>query len=669
MGVGAETLVAVYLEQGIDLIAAILGILKAGGAYLPIDPECPRERLAFMIQDASVGIMLTQESHLPHVSALALQWVLVDTDCRRFASQPVANPPATAHPRNLAYVIYTSGSTGLPKGVLVEHRSVVHLFRATQGLFQFGTDDVWTLFHSVSFDFSVWEIWGALLYGGRLVVVPRALTRSPDGFYELLEQEKVTILNQTPSAFCQLTLIDQEQRTRRTLALRYIIFGGERLHLPSLQLWFDYHGDQRPRLINMYGITETTVHVTFRPLEANDARNVSGSPVGRPIPGYRIAVLDGAREPTPVGEVGEIYVGGAGIARGYLNRSNLTAERFIPDPSGDVPGARLYRSGDLGRVLPNGEIEYIGRNDRQVKLRGYRIELGEIESVLNTHEAVAQCMFVVRHDEPAGERLVAYWVPRRGAKTSNAALRAYVAAQLPEFMIPAAFVELARLPLNINGKRDQDALPAPLDTRPAPESAYVAPRDALEEQLASLWSELLGVERVGVHDNFFELGGHSLLATRAAVRIRCLMDVALPLTALFEHSSVDKLALEIAHLRCANSSSLATPIPRLNQACRGRTSLVVRPARALVPPPTQRRLGGVSHYRIFPAGWHPGRGIITARFPNDCRKTCTAADYVQDGGRKTRTSGWRNTAIRPVRSRSPRLGSSGARGRIGDAGS
>ena len=284
LGVGAETLVAVYVEPGIDIVAAILGILKAGGAYLPIDPECPRERVGFMTRDASVRIILTQECLLPDISALDLHYVLIDECRRRFTSQPVTNPPATAVPRNLAYVIYTSGSTGIPKGVLIEHRSVVHLFRATVGLFQFGPHDVWTLFHSVSFDFSVWEIWGALLFGGRLVVVPRSLKHSPDGFYELLEEEKVTVLNQTPSAFYQLMLFDQEQRTRRTLAIRYIIFGGERLHLPSLRPWFDHHGDQRPRLINMYGITETTVHVTFRPLDANDARNVSGSPVGRPIP-------------------------------------------------------------------------------------------------------------------------------------------------------------------------------------------------------------------------------------------------------------------------------------------------------------------------------------------------------------------------------------------------
>jgi amino acid adenylation domain-containing protein len=564
-GVGPETLVGVYLERGIELVVAMLGILKAGGAYLPIDPECPQERLAFMVQDASVRILLTEERLRQNIPVPGLEQVCVDTDGPRFACWPGTDPPRAAKPSNLAYVIYTSGSTGTPKGVLVEHRSVVHLFRATADLFQFGAGDVWTLFHSAAFDFSVWEMWGALLHGGRLVVVPRSLTRSPEGFYELLERERVTVLNQTPSAFDQLMLADQALGNRRTLALRYVIFGGEALHLSSLRPWFAQHGGESPQLINMYGITETTVHVTFRRLNSSDAERGRGSLVGQPLPGYRGSILDDDREPVTVGQVGEIHVGGLGVARGYLGRPGLTALRFLPDPSGGDIGARLYRSGDLGRLLPNDEIEYIGRNDRQVKLRGFRIELGEIESALNTHAAVARCVTVVRRDEPAIERLVTYWVRRGAVAVSQGDLRAHVAATLPEYMVPASFVELARLPLTINGKLDRKALPAPGEVRSALEFDHLPPRNALEEQLASVWSDVLGIECVGVDDNFFELGGHSLLAIRAAVRIRSLMDVALPLTVLFEQPTIAGLARRIAEVRAVPDGKSAAPIPRLDR--------------------------------------------------------------------------------------------------------
>ena len=466
LGVGPETLVGVCLERSLELVVGILGVLKAGGAYLPVDPECPSERLAFMWQDASIQFVLAQGHLLRDLPQGGTSVCWMDAESTQLAKESIANPPRSANSRNLAYVIYTSGSTGVPKGVLVEHRSVVNLFRATEHLYQFDSSDVWTLFHSQAFDFSVWELWGALLHGARLIVVPLVLARSPEEFAELLHRERVTVLNQTPSAFYQLIRAEPAPGGDLPLALRYVILAGEAVNLGSLRPWFDRHGDQRSLLVNMYGITETTVHVTFRPLTRKDAECETRGLIGTPIPGLRVEILDDALDRTPLGDIGEICVGGAGVARGYLNRPGLSAERFIPDPFDNDEDARLYRSGDLGRVLPNGELEYLGRNDHQVKIRGFRIELGEIESVLSGHDGVAQCVVVAREDQPDDRRLVAYWVRRGAAPIPTPILRAYVAAKLPEFMIPATFHELVQLPLSTNGKVVRAALPAPI-TRPS----------------------------------------------------------------------------------------------------------------------------------------------------------------------------------------------------------
>ncbi|HEV2844548.1 MAG TPA: amino acid adenylation domain-containing protein, partial [Thermoanaerobaculia bacterium] len=359
LGVVPGDLVGLRLERSPRMVAAVLGVLKAGAAYVPLDPAYPAERLAFMIEDSGATAILDEE---------ALAGIAGD------ASDPQA-PVSAEHP---AYVIYTSGSTGRPKGVVVRHGNATRLFSASDRWFGFGPEDVWTLFHSYAFDFSVWEIWGALLYGGRLVVVPYWVSRSPEAFYELLRDERVTVLNQTPSAFQQLTQVAETD-----LALRYVIFGGEALKPASLAPWFERHGDERPRLINMYGITETTVHVTYRPVGKAD----TVSAVGCPIPDLGAYLLDQALNLVPVGVPGEIFVGGAGLALGYLNRPELTAERFVPNPFGE-PGSRLYRSGDLARRLPDGDLEYLGRIYHQLKIRGFRIELGEIESALARHPAV-----------------------------------------------------------------------------------------------------------------------------------------------------------------------------------------------------------------------------------------------------------------------------------------
>src|SRR6185369_13881550 len=392
-----------------------------GGGRMLLKQSYPRERLRFMIEDAKPAVILTQralESVLPEVS----EALYIDEEVSRKGAKTQRNAERFASLRlcgsNSAYVIYTSGSTGTPKGVVVTHANVVRLFSATREWFNFDANDVWTLFHSYAFDFSVWELWGALLYGGRLVIVPYLVSREPEAFYQLLSKEGVTVLNQTPSAFRQLMQAEQSGARNRaesaSLALRLVIFGGEALELQSLAPWFERHGDEQPLLVNMYGITETTVHVTYRPIRKIDLETAGGSVIGERIPDLQTYVLDERQQPVPIGVAGELYVGGGGLARGYLQRPGLTAERFVPHPWGEA-GARLYRTGDRGRYLANGELEYLGRVDRQVKVRGFRIELGEIEAALAEHEAVQEAVVVEREDTPGDKHLVAYVVANTAA--------------------------------------------------------------------------------------------------------------------------------------------------------------------------------------------------------------------------------------------------------------
>ncbi|MBD2435190.1 non-ribosomal peptide synthetase [Nostoc sp. FACHB-110] len=412
LGVKPDVLVGICVERSLEMVVAILAILKAGGAYVPIDPVYPQERLSFMLEDAAVGVLLTQQQLVESLPKHQARIICLDSDWEEIAQNNSSNLKNSPTPNNLAYVIYTSGSTGKPKGVLVNHSNVVRLFAATDSWYNFKSQDVWTLFHSYAFDFSVWEIWGALLYGGRLVVVPYLVTRSPESFYQLLCQEKITILNQTPSAFRQLIQAEQSITNAGDLNLRLVIFGGEALEIKSLQPWFERHGDTSPQLVNMYGITETTVHVTYRPLSKADLNHTT-SVIGRPIPDLQVYVLDEYQQPVPIGVPGEMYVGGEGVACGYLNRPELTQQRFISNPFSNQAQAQLYKTGDKARYLPNGELEYLGRIDHQVKLRGFRIELGEIEAALTQHEAVGETVVIVREDEPDNKRLVAYIVPNR----------------------------------------------------------------------------------------------------------------------------------------------------------------------------------------------------------------------------------------------------------------
>ncbi|MCE4573782.1 non-ribosomal peptide synthetase [Caballeronia sp. CLC5] len=514
-GVKPDDRVAICVERGIEMVIGVLGILKSGAGYVPLDPAYPAERLSYMLEDSAPVAVLAQAGTRDVLGELPAP--VIELDGRAFEAQPSHNPVvAGLNPQRLAYVIYTSGSTGQPKGVMIEHRNVVRLFTATNHWFGFGAQDVWTLFHSFAFDFSVWEIWGALLYGGRLVVVPKAVSRSPRDFYRLLCDEGVTILNQTPSAFRQL--ISAQGESGRAHRLRQVVFGGEALEPAILLPWYAREENAATQLVNMYGITETTVHVTYRALSALDAQRAGRSPIGGRIPDLRMYVLDVHGQPAPVGVTGEMYVGGAGVARGYLNRPELSAQRFVKDPFSHDPHARMYKTGDLGRWLADGTLEYAGRNDDQVKIRGFRIELGEIEAKLLACRGVREAVVIVRQDASDDKRLVGYVVGQDGAAVSAADLRAQLSMVLADYMVPSAFVNLDALPLTQNGKLDRRALPAP-DRSSVAAKVYEAPQDEAETAIARIWQELLGVERVGRHDDFFALGGHSLKVIASLARV------------------------------------------------------------------------------------------------------------------------------------------------------
>jgi amino acid adenylation domain-containing protein len=540
LGAGPEVPIALYLERSPGMIVAILGVLKAGACYVPMDLAYPKDRLSFMLEDTGTPILITQESLRGSIPANSAKIVCPDGIGEQRQRCGPENPVREGTAENTAYIIYTSGSTGKPKGVLVTHQNVVRLLGSTEGWYGFRTDDVWPLFHSYAFDVSVWELWGSLFYGGRLVVVPYLVTRSPGEFYELLATEGVTVLNQTPSAFRQLIWAEANAPKKHELKLRYVICAGEALELQGLKPWFERHGDECPRVVNMYGITETTVHSTYRVIRKEDLTNGMGSVIGVPIPDLQLHLVDENLKLVPCGVPGEICVGGAGVARGYLNRPDLTNKRFLPDPFTAQPGARLYRSGDLAQINANGELEYLGRMDHQVKIRGFRVELGEIESALNRHPAIRESVVVANTTTTADKRLVAYAVPVATAPTVSE-LRGYLAQTIPDYMLPAAFVFLSALPLTTNGKVDRRALPNPNRTRPELTVDFVAPRTAAEQALAQIWSEVLEVGKVGVDDNFFELGGDSIRSITILSRAR-QSGLRLALQDVFQSPTVAGLA-------------------------------------------------------------------------------------------------------------------------------
>lgn len=550
-GVRPDMLIGLCVDRSLEQIIGILGILKSGAGYLPLDPSYPDERLAFLVRDAGVRIVIADDNgreRLADNEGLEIIAPRVPVN-----DQSAEDPAPVGDAENLAYVIYTSGSTGQPKGVMVTHRNVMRLFDACASWLQPGIGDVWTMFHSFAFDFSVWEIWGALLHGGRLEIVPRNVARSPDAFHQLLVERGVTVLNQTPSAFQQLMRVNAE-RKQSLPALRVVIFGGEKLDLGSLRDWMRRHGDESPQLVNMYGITETTVHVTYRPITLRDVEEASSALIGWPLPDLYVRLLDERRRPVPPGTRGEICVGGAGVTRGYLNRDDLNAEKFIRDPRNEDPQARLYCSGDFARLTANGELVYLGRNDDQLKIRGFRIDLGEISNTLQSIDGVSSAVVVPR-ESAAGKRLVAYYVETHSGHMPETELRTALARLLPEHMVPAIFVRLDEIPVNTNNKVDFKALPDPVDIISGLDEERDAPATQAERQLAAIWSEVLERRNVGRTDDFFGLGGDSVLALQVIAKARAAGMEVSPRD-IFENSELSVLAAVVE----ANSSEATNEV-------------------------------------------------------------------------------------------------------------
>ncbi len=505
--------VGVFLERSEWVICAFLSILKAGGVYVPLDTEYPRDRLGFMIRDSDCSVVLTQQGLSPllpedvQVRAKDIQSFSADKGSAVHTAIPVDHP---------AYVIYTSGSTGQPKGCLVTHQNVVRLIKNNDHDFDFDQTDVWSGLHSFCFDFSVWEMYGALLYGGCLAIADKKTVQDPNRLLQFLRRHRVTVLNQTPPSF--QNLMDREYRESEHHLddhLRYVIFGGDRLSPASLKPWLDLYSLSRISLVNMYGITETTVHVSFYPILAEDIQRSSGqSPIGRPIPETRVYVCNEMMMEQPIGVAGEMYIGGSGVCQGYLNRQELNLERFVDSPWGE---GKIYRSGDLARRLPNGNLLYLGRNDQQVQIRGHRIEPDEIQIHLQNYPAVKKALVTTREIRQDHPELVAYCI----AKTSitGQQLRNFLARRIPAYMIPAYFIFMDEFPLTSNGKIDRKSLPDPKVADIENKTGFVAPRDALEETMAAIWSDVLGIEHVGVEDNYFAIGGDSIKAIQIISRL------------------------------------------------------------------------------------------------------------------------------------------------------
>lgn len=529
-GLRQENLVGICMERSLEMMIAILGTLKTGGAFIPLDPVYPEERLAYMIEDSSLSVLLTQSGLAERLQSYNATVIAVDGQWETIAKQEDTNLSLEMDPDNLAYVIYTSGSTGHPKGTMLRHRGWCNLGAAQKKAFGVGPGSRILQFSSLSFDASVWEMVMALLSGAALCLTNREMLTSGQGLLEVLQRDAITTVTLPPSV---LSVVPESELPN----LSTIVTAGEACTPDLVSRWA-----KGRRFFNAYGPTETTVCASMLDVSDNSYTN---PPIGKPIDNFQLYVLDSNARPLPVGVPGELHIAGMGLARGYLNRPDLTAEKFIPNPFSPEEGARLYKSGDLVRFLPDGNIEFLGRIDHQVKVRGFRIELGEIESVLDDHPDIRDVVAVVREDKPGDKRIVAYLISNGEAELTVGELRTYLRDRLPDYMIPSAFMTLDEFPLTPNGKIDKKALPAPDQSRPELESEYVAPRNEIEEKLAKICVELLTVEKVGIYDNFFELGGHSLLATQFISHIREEFDVELPLRTLFETPTVAELGEKI----------------------------------------------------------------------------------------------------------------------------
>ncbi len=540
-GVGVEVPVGICMHRSTEMVIGLLGILKAGAAYVPLDPLYPPERLRFMLEDAAVAVLLTQQHLVKTLPEHQAELVCVDADWEMIAAESTEQMSSGARAENLAYVIYTSGSTGRPKGVLIEHRSLVNHSLAIAQHYQLSSDDRILQFASLSFDVAAEELYPTWLSGATVVMQPDQGAASLRDFLRLVEQEKITVVN-VPTPYWH-EWVGELSASGGTLppTLRLVVVGTDKALVERLATWQKVVGG-RVRWINAYGPTEATITATTYEAERlREGESFDVVPIGRPLANKKIYILDRHLQPVPVGVAGELHIGGVGLARGYLNRPELTIERFIPDPFGTESGARLYKTGDMARYLSDGNIEFLGRIDHQVKIRGFRIELGEIEAALGQYSAVRGAVVVAREDTPGEKRLVAYVVGNEGQPTSVGELRSFLKEKLPGYMVPSAFVLLDELPLTPSGKVDRRALPAPEQGRAEQNGAFVAPRNELEMQLTKMWEKVLSVQPVGVTDNFFDLGGHSLLAVRLFAQIEKMFGKNLPLATLFQAPTVEQL--------------------------------------------------------------------------------------------------------------------------------
>ncbi|MFZ0538832.1 MAG: amino acid adenylation domain-containing protein, partial [Candidatus Sulfotelmatobacter sp.] len=535
LGVGPDTLVGVCMERSLEMVVALYGILKAGGAYVPIDPEYPQERIGYMLEDAGFSVLLTQRRVLGRLPACSAKTPCLDDSWDRIAGEEGSNPARVATPDNLAYMIYTSGSTGKPKGAMNTHRAICNRLLWMQDQYQLTPADRILQKTPASFDVSVWEFFWPLLNGARLVLAKPGGHQDPAYLISLIAEQRITVAHFVPS---MLAIFLAEPRAERCVSLRHVICSGEALPFNLQEQFFKLLPAQ---LHNLYGPTEAAVDVTHWTCRRNDQRNIV--PIGRPVANTQIYVLDKYLKLVPIGVSGDLYIGGVQVGRGYHNRPDLTAERFVPNPFSADLAARMYKTGDLCRWLADGNVEYLGRSDFQVKVRGLRIEPGEIEAILDRHEAVRQCVVVAREETPGDKILVAY-VEYKQMELAPAVgdLRAYLSEHLPAYMIPSIFVVMEKLPLSPNGKIDRKALPPPEQGRVEIAGTFVAPRDPLEQMLAQIWSEILSVQRIGIHDNFFELGGHSLLAVRIMAEIERLVKLRLPLATFLQAPTIGDLA-------------------------------------------------------------------------------------------------------------------------------
>ncbi|WP_139488459.1 non-ribosomal peptide synthase/polyketide synthase [Brevibacillus dissolubilis] len=554
-GVGADTLVGICVERSIEMIVGLLGILKAGGAYVPLDPTYPQERLAFMMEDAQLSVLVTQSHLVEQLPATAGKAICLDRDWSEIEQENSDAPANETTAGQVAYVIYTSGSTGTPKGTLVPHRGIVRLVKHNDFV-TITEQDVFLQASTVSFDAATFEIWGSLLNGAQLALMPPHLPSLAE-LGEAIQTYGVTILWLTAGLFT--VMVDNHLDSLR--GVRHLLAGGDVVSVPHVRKVLQLEGLQ---VINGYGPTESTTFTCCYPI-SQVPDSMTTLPIGRPIKNTTVYVLDPQMQPVPVGVPGELYIGGDGLAIGYLNRPELTEERFVHNPFAADPEARLYRTGDLVRYLPDGVIEFIGRIDQQVKIRGFRIELGEIEEQLRKHPAVREAVVIAREDKPGDKRLVAYVTTHEQQAADTAQLTGWIKDRLPDYMVPAAVVSLDELPLTPNGKVDRRALPAPDWGTLSSSEAYVAPRNPMEELVCNIWSQVLGVETVGIHSNFFELGGHSLLATQTLSRLREVFGIHLPMRTLFESATVAELCEQIKLMLQGDTGVATTPITQASR--------------------------------------------------------------------------------------------------------